>query len=107
LSLIHKRSITKGELEKYWDRMSALCAGSIGKALFHERVLRVLRSEIRRQCGVFIDPEDLAVAVHELFAQEARDEMGPLRIRKNKKVKAKASTKTTVKAPPHPANRMQ
>jgi hypothetical protein len=34
---------------------------------------------------VLIDPEDLAVAVHNLFSQEARDEMGALRIRKNKK----------------------
>ena len=42
-----------------------------------------------------IDPEDLAVAVHEMFSQEARDEMGPLRIRKRRKVARKPKAKST------------
>ena len=96
LAILHKRAIAKGGLDRFWERKSALCAGSIGKALFHENVLRVLRREIRRQCDVLIDPEDLAVAVHEMFSQEARDEMGPLRIRKNKK----PAPKKTIKQPP-------
>jgi predicted type IV restriction endonuclease len=95
LSLIHKRSISRDGLERYWEKISALCAGSIGKAIFHESVLKVLRREIRRQCGVMIDPEDLAVAVHEIFSQEARDEMGPLRIRKRRKVARKPDAKST------------
>jgi hypothetical protein len=95
LSLIHKRSISRDGLERYWEKVSALCAGSIGKAVFYESVLKVLRREIRRQCGVMIDPEDLAVAVHEMFSQEARDEMGPLRIRKRRKVVRKPDAKST------------
>jgi len=98
LSLIHKRSIAKDGLERYWERKSALCAGSIGKALFHETVLRVLRRELRHLCHVMIDPEDLAEAVHAMFTQEARDEMGPLRIRKKKK-KAKPNHVTTGSLP--------
>jgi hypothetical protein len=46
---------------------------------------------MRRTCDVLIDPEDLAVAVHGMFTQEARDEMGPLRIRKSAKQKPKTS----------------
>jgi hypothetical protein len=103
LSLIHKRSINRDGLERYWERISALCAGSIGKAIFNESVLKVLRREIRRQCEVLIDPEDLAVAVHNLFSQEARDEMGPLRIRKIRKPKSKTAHKSEIKAPPLPA----
>jgi predicted type IV restriction endonuclease len=96
LALLHKRTIAKGGLDRFWERKTALCAGSIGKAIFHESVLRVLRREIRRLCDVLIDPEDLAVAVHNMFSQEARDEMGPLRIRKNRKPRmtvAKPATK--------------
>jgi predicted type IV restriction endonuclease len=93
LSLIHKRSIARDGLEQYWEQVSALCAGSIGKVIFHESVLRVLRREIRKQCKVLIDPEDLAVAVHNLFSQEARDEMGPLRIRKQRKLPKKPGAK--------------
>ncbi len=95
LSIIHKRSISRDGLERYWERVSALCAGSVGKAIFHESVLKVLRREIRRQCGVMIDPEDLAVAVHEMFSQEARDQMGPLRIRKRRKASRKSDAKST------------
>ncbi len=106
LSLIHKRSVAKKGLERYWERMTALCAGSIGRAIFHESVLRVLRREIRHQCDVLIDPEDLAVAVHNLFSQEARDEMGPLRIRKRRKStrksEDKSAQKTTIAVPPAP-----
>jgi len=98
LAILHKRSIAKDSLERYWERKSALCAGSIGKAIFNESVLRVLRRELRRLCDVMIDPEDLAVAVHSMFTQEARDEMGPLRIRKRKKATPKAKAK--VSSPP-------
>ncbi|MEX2310132.1 MAG: type I restriction enzyme HsdR N-terminal domain-containing protein [Pirellulales bacterium] len=89
LAILHRGAVAKNELDRFWDRKSALCAASLGKAIFHENVLRILRRELRSLCDVLIDPEDLAVAVHNMFSQEARDEMGPLRIRKSKKRKAK------------------
>jgi predicted type IV restriction endonuclease len=88
LVIIHKRSISRDGLERYWDQKSALSAGSIGtigKAIFHENVLRVLRRQIRRQCNAKIDPEDLALAIHDMFSPDAKAEMGPLRIRKVRK----------------------
>jgi predicted type IV restriction endonuclease len=95
LMLIHKRSIAKDGLERFWEKKTALCAGSIGKALFHESVLKVLRRELRRQCDVMIDPEDLAVAVHDMFSAEAREEIGPVRIRKKRKVARKPDAKSS------------
>jgi predicted type IV restriction endonuclease len=85
LALLHKRSIAKDGLERFWERKTALSARSIGKAIFHESVLRVLRREVRRECDVMIDPEDLALAIQAMFSQEAREEIGPLRIRKRRK----------------------
>ena len=95
LALLHKRSIAKEGLERFWERKSALCAGSIGKALLHESVLRVLRREIRRQCDVLIDPEDLAIAVQDMFSAEAREEIGPVKIRKRRKVVRKPDAKSS------------
>src|SRR3990170_7408941 len=43
LGLIHKDSVRKGELDKFWEKTTAMCASSIGKALFHEDVLKRLR----------------------------------------------------------------
>jgi hypothetical protein len=94
LALLHKQSVRKGELEKFWEKASALCAASIGKALFTDSVLRVLRREIRKSCGVLIDPEDLAKATHELLNHEAREEIGPARIRRRRRKKAIAGSKS-------------
>lgn len=82
LGMLHKLSIKKNEHEQHWNMMKALGAASIGKALFQDEVLKILRREVRRQQGFLIDEEDLATAIYKLFTQEARETMGPLKIRK-------------------------
>ena len=99
LGLLHKRSLSKGSLEKFWERKSALCAGSIGKAMFHENTLKTLRREIYRLCEVRIDPEDLAAALHNMLSQESREEIGPLRIRKTRRRPVKPPTEKKKTAP--------
>jgi len=89
LSILHKQSIQKGELELFWEKTTALCAGSIGKALFSENVLRLLRRELRRKTGLLIDTEDLAKSIHEMLCTEAREQIGPMRIRKQRRVSCK------------------
>ena len=89
LGLLHKKSIVKGRLEKFWQEKQALSPKSIGRALFTEDVLRVIRREVRRNEGFQIDIEDLAQAVHELFTPEAREQMGPVKIRTVRKAKRK------------------
>jgi hypothetical protein len=82
IALLHKQALNKGELEKYWEKMTALGPASIGKCLFKESVLRLLRREIRKDCGILIDHEDLGRSLHGMFTPEAREAIGPLRIRK-------------------------
>lgn len=96
IGLLHKMSIKKGELDDFWQHATALGASSIGKVLFQESVLSTIRREIRKEEGLLIDIEDLAEAIHGLFSQEARELMGPVKIRKKraapkKKVDAKES----------------
>lgn len=100
LALLHKQSVRKDELEKFWERATALCAGSIGKALFTEGILRSLRRELRRTCKVLIDPEDLAKGLYDMLSQEAQIEIGPARIRKKRRRKAASSSaaKVTIKS---------
>lgn len=84
LGLLHRQSIRSGDHERFWQRRAALSPESIGKALFTEEVLRFIRREIRRREGILIDEEDLASAIHNMFAPEARERIGPLRIRRKK-----------------------
>lgn len=87
LALLHKRAISRGELDAFWERATALGFGSIGKALFQDAVIMPLRREIHHQTGILIDREDLAKAVHEMLSTEAREQIGPLRILTHRKPK--------------------
>ena len=80
----------------FWQKASAMCAASIGKAIFSENVLRLLRREIRRDTGLLIDPEDLAKALHDLLSQEAREQIGPMRIRKKRKTPKRSNRDSAV-----------
>lgn len=86
LALLHKQSIKKGELERFWEKNTALNPASIGKALFLEDVLGFIRREIRRDTGVLIDPEDLAASLYKMLSDEARVLIGALKIRKRRSV---------------------
>jgi len=76
LSILHKKAIQKGAHETYWERCSALGPESLGRTIFTEGVLRLIRREIRRREGILIDVEDLASAIHDCFSIEAREKMG-------------------------------
>jgi len=84
LGLLHRQSIRRGEHEDFWKRHAALDAQSLGKALYTESVLRLIRREIRKREGILVDEEDLAVAIHAMFSPEAREKIGPVKIRRRR-----------------------
>ncbi|MFH1220973.1 MAG: type I restriction enzyme HsdR N-terminal domain-containing protein [Candidatus Eisenbacteria bacterium] len=85
LMVLHKHSIRKGDLDRFWEKTAALGAGSIGKVLFSDSVLHLIRREIRREAGILIDPEDLGRSIHEMLSTEAREQIGPMRVRKRRR----------------------
>jgi len=89
LCLLHRQSIKKGDLDEYWEHRAALSAESIGRAIFTDQSLKFIRREIRRREGLLIDQEDLAKAIHEMLSTEAREQIGPLKIRKRPKTRTK------------------
>lgn len=91
LSLLRRQSIKKGDLEEYWEHRAALSPESIGQALFTEEALKFIRREIRRRHGLLIDQEDLAAAIHGMLSTEAREQIGPLKIRRRRKTQARSS----------------
>lgn len=96
LALIHRTAIVKSELNTFWERRVALGPASIGRAIFLEDTLKLIRRDIRRREGVLIDEEDLAAAIHEMLSVEARELIGPLKIRRaRKKRKAGAANGMT------------
>jgi hypothetical protein len=89
LAFLHKSSVRKGDLEDFWEKATALGAASLGKALFKESIIMMLRREIRRDYGLLIDPEDLGKSLHDMLSLEAREQIGPMRILRKRKAAKK------------------
>jgi predicted type IV restriction endonuclease len=96
LAVLHRDSVRKGLHEDLWNRKSALSAQSLGRALFSESVLRIVRREVRLSEGISVDEEDLASGIKMLFSPEAREQMGPIKIRRRKR---KRQVQTTTGEP--------
>lgn len=92
LSLLHRRSVKKGKLKDYAEKQNTLTPEAIGKALFHERVLRVLRRELRRKSKILVEEEEIAESLYGMFSPITAGRIGPLKIGKK--------TKGSKKGPP-------
>lgn len=93
LSVLHRQSILKGDLQAFWEKRSALSPESIGKVLFHVDALRLLRRNLRKQSGLLMDEEDLGRAIQNMLSPETRELLGPFKIhRRRKPRKAKAES---------------
>ena len=102
LAVLHRKSIMTSALDAFWEHKKALNVDSIGSALFSEEVIELLRREIKRKSGVRPDGDDLAQALQEMLSIEAREVLGPVHIRHNKKIKprVKESIATGGTVPP-------
>lgn len=86
LGLLHKRSIEKGQLNAFWETSTALGPASIGMSLFTDEVLSALRRQVRKDTGHLIDQEEIASAIHQMFTVDAREQLGPMRIRRKRRL---------------------
>ena len=85
LAHLQKLVVKKGGLDEFWESSTAMSAGSIGKSLFTETVLGALRRQIRKDCKILVDHEELADALHEMLTIDAREQIGPMKIRRKRK----------------------
>ncbi len=103
LGLLHRRAVRKGDLDAYWVHRVALSPAPLAKALFAEEVLLLIRRELRRKESAAPDIEDLAEALQELFSVEARERIGPVKIRRRSaRPTKKVEMSTTAGAEPIP-----
>lgn len=93
LAILHRQSLAKGEIDEYWQHRAALRPESIGRAIFTEETLKLIRREIRRRENILIDEEDLARAIHEMFSTDTRELLGPPKIKRRSKVKVRVTAK--------------
>jgi hypothetical protein len=95
---------SRSALERCWSHRVALSPASIGRAVFTEECLRLIRGEIRKPEGSLTDEEDLATAIHDMLSTEARERIGPLKIRRKRQTRpAPAAEGTVGESPEAPA----
>jgi predicted type IV restriction endonuclease len=100
IGLLHRASVKAGEHEDYWKHCSALSADSIGRVIFTEHIMLLIRREIRRKEGILIAVDDIATAIHSLFTQEAKERIGPPKIKIKKPTKSANPKQDASVAPP-------
>jgi predicted type IV restriction endonuclease len=81
LALLHRQAIKKAEHEAFWERATALSPESVGRLLFDEQVLSLIRRNLHHERGVVLDIEDIAQAIHDLFSEDAREKIGPPKLK--------------------------
>jgi hypothetical protein len=101
IGLLHRASIKAGEHEAYWKHCSAVSPASIGRALFTEDVMLFIRREIRKKNGLLIELDDVAKAIHSLFTQEVKEQIGPPKIHYHRATR-QAKTQPEIAAMPVP-----
>ena len=89
LEILSRESVVRGALEDFWAHKKTLSADSLVKALFTEKVLNVLRRELRRKSEVRLELTDVADSLRRLFNPEVLTE--DIKIRKTKKKKKKVA----------------
>lgn len=90
LSLLHKKSVAKGEMEDYYAKFKTLSPRSIVQAMFHESSLKVMRACLKKSAGVRVDEQELVDNIKKMISQEAWEVIGDVKIiRKRKAAKPK------------------
>jgi len=97
LSLLHRKSIAKGDMEDYYEKVKTLSPRSIVQSIFHESTLKVIRACLKKTTGVRVDEQELADNIKKLISEDAWKEIGEIKIiRKRRAAKAKVPTAPVV-----------
>lgn len=85
ISLLHKKSILKNELEDYYLKIKTLSPRSIIQAIFHEDTLRAIRKHLREATGVSVDEDELTDSIKDMLSKDAWEQIGDVKIKRKKK----------------------
>ncbi len=85
ISLLHKKSVLKGEYEDYFAKVNALSPKSIVQAIFQENTLRMIRGHLKRMSGVTVDEQALVDGVKGMISTETWATIGDVKVKRKRK----------------------
>ena len=100
IALLHKKSVSKGELDDYLVKLETLSPKSIIEGIFQEDTLKLIAKHLRQVSGVRVDEQDLADNIKKMLSKEAWEEIGDVKIkRKRRTVRPRKTTVETQTLP--------
>src|SRR3989338_7645668 len=84
ISLLHKKSISKGDLEDYYAKIVTLSPKSIMQSIFHETTLQIIRRQLKKTTGVSIDENDLVNGIKKMISTETWEAIGDINIKSHR-----------------------
>lgn len=100
LSILHKKSIAKGEIEDFYAKVKTLSPRSVVQAIFHENTLKIIRACLKNSTGVRVDEQELAENIKKMISQDAWEVIGDVKItRRRKTSKTKVKENAAVQQP--------
>ena len=67
LILLHKRFLTRGELDAFWKRYQALEPNNLCRYLYAKEIVRLLRRALKHDAGLSFSEEDIFDSIHEII----------------------------------------
>lgn len=86
LSLLHKKSATKGEHLDYFDKIKTLEPENIMGAIFQEDTLRIIRNQLKKMTGVRIEEDELVSGIKQMISTDTWEMIGDIKIKRQKKI---------------------
>lgn len=85
LSMLHRKNITKGSLDEYYERLKILSPKSILQTIFHENTLRLIGAQLRKSYGAKIDEQELVDNIKNMISKETWEQIGDVKVIRSKK----------------------
>lgn len=89
LGMLHRKSVLKGEIEDYFEKIKTLSPKSVMHAIFHESTLRVIRACLKKSHGIRVDEQELADNIKKMISKETWELIGDVKITRKRKTKLK------------------
>lgn len=86
IGLLHKKSISKGELEDHYAKFITLSPKSIIQSVFTEDTLRTIRLQLKKITGVSVDEQDIVSGIKKMISAETWEAIGDIKVKRKRKV---------------------
>jgi len=82
ISLLHKKSVLKGEHEEYYGRIKTLSPKNIIQAIFQEDTLMVIRKHLKKMTNIKVEEEGLVASIKRMLSTETWEEIGDVKVKR-------------------------